>query len=203
MSSSISSREVNAALRAHVWPALRERGFTTRTQRAAWSYRTHSIAVVNFQSFNSYVAESMDVTTFSFSVNLGIRALCSSDEQAHLPVKDGKLRPQESQCDVRRVLWKTIDQPESSRPDVWFLRPDGSNLLAAVEDARSVLLTAGMDWLDEFSNPERLLRFAENEPEEWDAGGTLLVGTWGPGQVGSPARRQLIDDLKDALKAAR
>jgi hypothetical protein len=157
--------------------------------------------VVDFRSFNSYVATSMDVTTYSFSVNLGIRALCSSREQAHLPVMDGKLRPHESQCDVRRVLWKTIEQPESARPDVWFVRPDGSNLLAAVEDAGSVLLAAGMDWLDEFSDPERLLKFAEDEPEEWDARGTLLVGTWGPGRVGSPMRHDLIDDLKRGIQS--
>ncbi len=203
MAPSISSRDVNAALRTLVWPVLRERGFSERTQRTAWSYRTHCIAVVTFGSFNAYVAESMDVTTFSFQVRLGIRALSSSRDKAHIPVKDGKMRPQESDCDARRSLWKTIQQRESARPDVWFVRPDGSNLLATVEDARSALLATGMEWLDEFSHPQRLLSFAENEPEEWDANGTVLVGTWGLGQVGSPVRRDLIDDLRAALAPQR
>jgi hypothetical protein len=152
---------------------------------------------VNFQSFNSYLGEILKTTTFSFAVNLGVRAHASSDFRGQeIKMKNGKLRPGEHQCNIRRVLQRTIHQPELARRDIWYVRPDGSNLTEAVEDARSVLLTTGMDWLDEFSSPERMLQFAENEPEEWDSAGKLLVGTFGLGTVGSPARLRLIDDLR-------
>jgi len=197
-SGSISSREVNAALRSLVWPVLREWGFSERTQRTAWSYREGCIAVVNFQSFNSYLAEGLGATTFSFAVNLGVHVLCSTkwlDYQ--VKVKDGKLRPVEWACDVRRHLEKTISQEELERRDVWYVRPDGSNVTETVDDARSVLLTTGVAWLDEFSDLERILAFVENEPEEWDAR-EQRFGTWGPGRLGSPNRLRLADDLRRA-----
>jgi hypothetical protein len=196
----ISSREVNAELRAVVWPALREQGFTERTQRVAWRDHPDIVAVVDFWSFNSYTAATMGVTTFSFQVNLGIRALCSSNGRSFVKVRDGKLRPREPECDVRRVLWKTIPQAETEKPYVWFVRPDGSNLSEVVEDACSVLLTTGMAWIGEFSDLSRILSFAENEPEEWDAIGTTITGTWGLGQLGCPARRELIADIRAALR---
>ena len=200
MADSISSREVNAELRAHVWPELRERGFAERTQRTAWRDHEHSVAVVNFQSFNSYLAEMLNTTTFSFAVNLGVRARASSDYRGQeIKIKNGRLRPGEHQCNIRLALQRTIDQPGLERRDIWYVRPDGSNLSEAVEDARSVLMTTGVDWLDEFSSPERMLQFAENEPEGWGSGKKLHVGTFGLGNMGSPARLRLIDDLRQAL----
>jgi|SRR5918994_2997156 hypothetical protein len=195
VAAAISSREVNAALRQHVWPELRQQGFTSRTQRTAWRHGSDVVAVVNFGSFNSYIAESIGVTPFSFSVRLGIRARASRRDREFIQVKDGDLRPREEECDVRRVLWKRLVQPESEWPDVWYVRRDGSNLREVVEDARAVLLGEGLRWIDEFSDLRRLLAFARSEPEEWNEAGTLLTGTWGPGQVGSPMRRDLIADL--------
>jgi hypothetical protein len=155
--------------------------------------------MVDFWSFNAYTAATMNVTTFSFQVNLGVRALCSSIERSYIRVKNGALRPREAECDVRRVLWKTIDQGECALPYVWYVREDGSNIAEAVEDALAVLLTTGMDWIDEFTDLARILRFAETEPEEWDAKGTTLVGTWGLGRLGSPHRQQLIRDIRAVL----
>jgi hypothetical protein len=155
---------------------------------------------VDFWSFNSYTAATMGVTTFSFQVNLGVRALCSSQGREFVKLRDGKLRPREPECDVRRVLWKTIQQTETDKPYVWFVREDGSNLEQAVEDARAVLLTTGMAWIDEFSDLSRILSFAENEPEEWDDAGTTITGTWGLGRLGCPARLDLITDIRAVLR---
>ena len=199
MTESISSREVNAELRATIWPALLEVGFTDRTQRVAWKDFPDTVAVVDFSSFNSYTASTMDVTTFSFQLSLGIRVRCSSNGAAFANVKAGKLRPKEAACDVRRVLWKTLQQPETHLPDVWYVREDGSNLREVIDDARYVLLTDGMMWIDEFSDLSRILAFAENEPEEWDGKGTTITGTWGLGRLGCPARVRLVEDIRQAL----
>src|SRR4051812_14402367 len=142
----------------------------------------------------------MGATTFSFAVNLGVFALLGdSPEVRGWPVQNEQ-RPQEYQCDVRRVLWKSLDQPELKRRDVWHVRPDGTNVDEAVEDARSVLLTTGMAWLAEFSDLSRILRFYEAEEEEWDppdAG--VLVGPFGPGRLGSPQRRRVSVALRRRL----
>lgn len=179
---------------------MRDVGFTDRTQRVAWRDHPDCVAVAEFSSFNAYTAAAIGVTTFSFEVHLGIRALCSSKGRSFVKVRDGNLRPSEAECDVRRVLWKTIEQPESDKPYVWFVREDGSNLTEVVEDACSVLLTTGIAWIEEFSDLDRIRRYAEDEPEEWDAKGTTITGTWGPGQLGSPARAQLIADIDAALR---
>jgi hypothetical protein len=155
---------------------------------------------VDFWSFNSYTAATMGVTTYSFQVNLGIRARCSSNGRSFVKIRDGKLRPREAECDVRRVLRKTIAQSETEKPYVWFVRSDGSNLSETVDDARSVLLTAGMAWVDEFSDLSRILSFAQSEPEEWDAKGTTITGTWGLGRLGCPVRLELIADIEAALR---
>lgn len=201
MAARISSREVNAELRAVVWPALREQGFMDRTQRVAWRDEPDCVAVVDFWSFNSYTAATMGVTTFSFQVNLGVRALCSSRGRSFVKVRDGKLRPREPECDVRRVLWKTIPQAETEKPYVWFVCEDGSNLSEVVEDARVVLLTTGLAWINEFSDLSRILSFAENEPEERDAKGTTITGTWGLGRPGCPSRIDFNTDLRAALRS--
>jgi hypothetical protein len=82
-------------------------------------------------------------------------------------------------CDVRRVLWKTIPQAETEKPYVWFVREDGSNLSEVVDDARAVLLTTGMAWINEFSDLARIL---------------------GLGRLGCPSRIDLIADLRAALR---
>jgi hypothetical protein len=142
------------------------------------------------------VAAGVGSTTFSLAVNLGIHPLCSTGLSGGVDVKDGKLRPREYQCDFRRPLEKTVEQPELVRPEVWFIRPDGSNLTAATEDARSVLLTIGMEWFDEFSSLQRMLSFAEREDE-------TNTGTWGMGRApGAPHRLRLIEDLKRGLSSS-
>ena len=55
-----------------------------------------------------------------------------------------------------------------------------------------------MMWLDEFSELARIVAFAENEPDERDAKGTTITGTWGLGRRGSPVRSKLIADIRQA-----
>jgi len=92
---------------------------------------------------------------------------------------------------LRRTLYKTIRQPETEKPYVWFVREDGSNLSEVVEDARSVLLTNGMAWFDEFTDLSRVLAYARNERD-------TNTGTHGLGGLGSPHRAKLIADIEAA-----
>jgi hypothetical protein len=185
----ISSREVNVELRALVWPALQELGFTDRTHRVAWKDYPDTVGVVDFWSFGGLMAAGVGATSFSFQLEVGVRARCSSDNAAWVKVKEGKLRPKVSQCDLRRVLYKTKQQPETPFPYVWFVREDGTNLREIVEEARLVLLTEGTPWIDQFSDLDRLVTQAETGPSTID----------GLGALGSPARARLIADIRQAL----
>jgi hypothetical protein len=67
----MDSKTVNKEIRALIWPALKAAGFSSFSARTAWRYEKDQVEVVNFQSFNRHNADVLDVTTFSFAVNLG------------------------------------------------------------------------------------------------------------------------------------
>ena len=181
---------MNRALRQVVWPVLKEHGFTRRTARTAWRDGPDQVDVVNFQSFNAYHASVMRVTSYSFAVNLGIHPRCRTDQ--HTRVKDGQLRPEEWQCEFRRQLSKRVVQRET-KTDLWYVRPDGSNLAEVTEDARDVLLSDGLAWFSQLDGLDALLETARNTPE---ADG----GTWGMGGLGSPHRVELVAALAAAVE---
>jgi len=67
----VDSSIVNRVIRVEIWPFLKDRGFQHFNSRTAWRIHSDRVDVVNFQSFNSYNADVMGITTFSFAVNLG------------------------------------------------------------------------------------------------------------------------------------
>lgn len=184
---------MNRALRETVWPALEEHGFTRRTARTAWRDRDDQVDVVTFQSFNAYNAGVLGITTYSFQVNLGVHPRCRTTE--HTRQKHGQLRPEEYQCDFRRMMRKGLQQPEYERETMWFVRPDRSNLDAVVKDARDVLLSDGLEWFDQLAGLEALLSTAEHAPES-------MTETWGMGNIGSPHRLELMASLRAAVSDA-
>ncbi|HSB16298.1 MAG TPA: hypothetical protein VLE22_17720, partial [Bryobacteraceae bacterium] len=91
----MDSRVVNKLIRSEVWPLLRDHGFSRFESRTAFCYRGPFINVVNFQSFNAYLAVGVGCTTFSFGLNLGVYVMGSARE--HLLKRDasGLLLPRE------------------------------------------------------------------------------------------------------------
>ena len=180
----MSGRAVSRQLRVVVRPALQAVGFGLFTDRTAWRVWDEGIDVVNVQSFNRYLADGLGCTTFSFGLNLGVHfsyipPLAPTDRWTR---RDHLILPQEYVCPLRRALHKTLVQPAFPRSDIWFVETDGSNLAAAVEDARQALLRDGLPWFERFREPSRvldLLRFTQ------DGAGD---GTFGMGSRPSPMR---------------
>ena len=153
MDSSVVNREIKSAIR----PLLQDLGFTKFTARTGWRYSPRKIDVVNFQSFNSYLAGSVGCTTYSFCVRLG----CSFDvipRRARMKRKDGQLRPEEYECHFRLTLQKTIKQSNLKRRDVWYVDPTGNNLNAVVADAKKAIIENGLTWFTRFDDPKEILR---------------------------------------------
>ena len=190
----MTSQDVNRALREVVWPALRDCGFSARTARTAWRHRADQIDVVNFQSFNAYNASVLNVTTYSFQVNLGTFPVCRASDRTRR--KDGALRPEEYGCDFRHQLRKTITQPETDRETLWFVSADGSNLAEVISDAKSALEVDGLAWFDRLEGLHNLLRTARAVPEN-------MAETWGMGNLGSPHRIELVSALETAAASGR
>jgi len=213
----IDSNAVNRALRALVWPDLDRLGFVRRTSRTAWRNGEAVTHVVNFQSFNRYLADLMSATTFSFSVNLGV----FYPEIANISGMSAFLRdpgrPQESHCQARKHLAKGVAQPGDpsqgdrlnprldsaaprdwvDRPDVWLVLADGSNVDEVVRDARDRILADGMPWLERLSDlTEARRHFAEVTGSTLGPG---IVGEQYGGGLGSPNRLQFLGALSAVL----
>lgn len=187
----LANKDANRALREVVWPALKGEGFDRRTARTAWRDHPDQIDVVTFWSHNAYNAGVFRINTISFQLHLGVHPRCRTSDRT--PVKDGLLRPQEAACDFRRILVKPFEQDETDRPEIWFVRSDGSNLQEIVEAARDLLLSEGLTSFASLNGVERMLETARHEP--------LTVYTaGGMGNIGSPHRLSLIADLEAAKR---
>jgi hypothetical protein len=119
-------------------------------------------------------------TTFSLSLNLGVFFDELAGEVSTRPTK-----PKDYECHFRSKLRKRITQANYARNDIWYVEPDGSNLLDVLSDARSVLMSEGMEWFYRISDLDSALDILLNE-DEHDA-------LFGIGGRESPARKLLIE----------
>lgn len=192
-----SSRQVNAEIKRKVWPALRAAGFGKTNARNAWRNATDTIAVVNFQSFNSYHAAGLGCTSFSFCVNLGVYYLCvhKTPWASKWPDRYGvpPIEPAEYCCHARLHLEKLLFQPEFPRLDIWYVRLDGSNLDAVIDDARRVILDVGLPWLEKFTSlPYALAEY--QRPHEYNREDDVCaLGTLNGAEEGSAIALALKD----------
>jgi hypothetical protein len=192
----MDSRAVSRKIRERIWDPLKDAGFARFTGRTAWRSTDTAIQVINFQSFNRYLADRLGCTTFSFGLNLGVYYPCIANRPwASLPASES---PQEYECHARRALTKGIMQEEFLRPDVWFVAEDGMSLGAVVDDARAVIAQEGLPWLDELSSlPNGLQAFTRRREVGGSGEGSEMYG----GALGSPARLEAIAGI--ALEMGR
>lgn len=186
----MNSRSVNKAINKRINPLLQSCGFVSSTVRNYRRYKEDRVEVINFQSFNSYLAERVHCTTFSFSINLGIYFLCVPHE--HLKFKDGKPLPEECDCNFRKTIQKNIKQNELRRRDIFYIASDGSNLEAVMDDAFSSIQNIGITWFAQFNDMNTVLRVLINSSED-------MQDTWGFGNNPSPMRSYLTGFVANSL----
>ena len=178
----MDSKSVNRSIRAQIWPLLKGEGFTATTSRSAWRHHLNRIDVVNFQSFNSYNAGVMGITTFSFAVNLGAYLLYVPPQWPPKKIKDGVPYPAEYECQFRGRLEPSMDQALKSA-GVWSIDEKGSNLAWAMTDVAKQIPTA-LDWFARLDDRAEVLRILQEEDED-------MLKLWGFGRRPSPLRAYL------------
>lgn len=181
----MDSKTVNVQIRKTVWPQLKQQGFSVFTPRTAWRYDAEGVDVLNFQSFNSYNAEVLGVTTYSFAVNLGRYFLCvpPSFEPNRLKTKDDRILPNEYDCHFRGRLQRSFEQKEGKDASVWYIDPTGSLLRWAIQDVVKQIPTSVSEWFDNLRIGSDALRVL--------SGPEAMGALWGYGNPGSPIRRYL------------
>lgn len=212
----MDARVVDAALREHLWPPLKARGFTRRAGRTGWRDADGAVHCLKVQSYNAYLAERMGATTYSFGINVGVFFPAIASRSAMGAFVRDALRPKESQCHLRRFLTKGIEQPSltdhgspsdggrskwampwADRLDVWLVNPDGSNVDDVARDAAEQVLADGLSWLDHASEPREAIRILTEEREPSATRG-IVLGIYG-GALGSPRRLHSIGALAAAI----
>ena len=179
----MDSKVVNAEVKRTIWPRLKEVGFGVFTARTAWRHHANRIDVLNFQSFNSYTADVVGCTTYSFAVNLGcfLRSIPSQFEPDRIKRKSGEMLPQEFNCHFRGRLQKTLKQPELKEPDIWYIDAGQKYLDRAIADVENLLATKALPWFDKFGDDAFALQVLLNGDEE-------MGELWGFGRNPSPVR---------------
>jgi hypothetical protein len=154
----VDSKDVNKQLRTKIRPLLQAAGFTKFTARNSWRRLDETMWIVNFQSYNSYLADGIGCTTFSFGVNLGV----FFDFYQRAPDAPPVEWPPEPAAVLRFHALKRLSQPVfnpygrhpgKDRPDVWFVAEDGSNLDEVIDDARGVIEEHGLPALRLYDDP--------------------------------------------------
>ncbi len=177
----MDSHAVNKQIREHIRPGLKNNGFTVFTSRSAWRYRKDRIDVINFQSFNSYLAESLGCTTYSFSVNLGCYLTYIPQQRLNMKAKNGLLLPAEYDCPLRGRLKRRFRQSELRRKDIWYIDDKGRYLTRCMQDVNEQIQRAAFPWFDKLGSDKHILRILLEEPED-------TQGVWGFGANPSPIR---------------
>ena len=182
----MDSNTVIRSIRKSIIPLLKENEFSVFTSRSAWRYRENTINVINFQSFNSYLASIVECTTFSFAVNLGVYIRCipwiqssQTNERSNQP------RPEEYACHIRRRLRKSVIQPKKIPQDIWRIDENGDNLEEMIADARSAIESEAFAWFERFEDLDEVLRTVINDEED-------MNGTTGFGRPDCFVRKHII-----------
>jgi hypothetical protein len=186
LNKNIDSKVVNKEIKKHIIPLLKEHGFQVFTARSAWRDRENKIDVINFQSFNSFLAEVLQCTTFSFAVNLGVYFKCIPNQYKNSPLKvrSNIICPEEYSCHIRRSLNKTLEQKEFMRNSVWAIDKNGENLDVVISDAARVIESEAFSWFERFENINEVMRTLKYDDLDMD-------GTLGFGNNPSPIRNYL------------
>jgi hypothetical protein len=199
----MDSKAVSKEIREKVWPLLKDQGFSRFTTRSAWRYEDHKIDVVNFQSFNSYLASGLGVTSFSFAVNLG-SFLTYVPPQWPLKSKDGHFMPHEAECHFRGRLSPTNRRSEPAKwlaklvqekkvPEgVWSVDKRGLNLDHCIQDVVGQLPLAA-SWFSRLSDKSEVLRILLEDDQD-------MRRLWGFGRNPSPIRAYLTGYVAQALQ---
>ncbi len=152
----ISSTDVNRVLRRVLHPALRSVGFTKFRGRCAWRYNSDCVWALQIQAVGNYFSLVTGFPSMSLGGELCIffpdfpspdptrpenRPPCDSDGQFLPKPPDCQIRyPLQVQLDQSADCATTVSPPNHTRDDVWYVRPDGSNVQSVVEDiCRSVV----------------------------------------------------------------
>jgi len=189
----MDSKVVNKLIRSEVWPALRYQGFSRFDTRTAWRDRGPIVDVVNFQSFNTHLADRLGCTTFSFALNVGVYLRGSAFDR-RVRIDAAGARPHEYECSFRANLKKRTSVDEFAREDIFYIAPDGRTMGAVMDEVLFLLESEAPPWFAAFSDLGNVVQALSGR----DVGlkGTERLGLGASGRPGSYSATDLLASLQ-------
>jgi hypothetical protein len=167
----MDSKVVNKAIRKEIFPFLKKYGFTEFNTRNALRFTDQQVDIINIQSFNSYLADGVGCTTYSFAINYYVYYKCYEKTpwfKGKAPSKPSEYMWME-QCRIK----KTLNQAKlfhpygkhngKDRDDTWYVKEDGSNLDEVIKNATDNIRNGGFKFFERKSNLLEVIK--ENEEE--------------------------------------
>jgi hypothetical protein len=183
----ITVRDVNRVLRAELWSSLAPMGFLDRTDRAAWRQTADWVDVIDVQSTGAGAdaigCTSMSFSAHAATAPgflLGDEGRSVDKEGRYRPhywesplqfgltktlsqlwfqpfAKEPSPGTPRSVLMHREGLRRVLRNDRHDRPDIWYVREDGSNLNEVVADLRSAVLNTALPVLDRAHDPCKAL----------------------------------------------
>ena len=165
----LGSAEVNKAIRAILIPALREHGFTKLRTRHNWRYFSDCVWALHLHAVGAYFSSVTGFPPMSLAAELciyyldfpaGAAAPLDTDGLPIPAATHGHVRlPLAIQSNQDEVRPASMRQIERRRDDIWWLSPDGSNLIDAITDIRNSVIHFGIPYLEKpFNSREEQIR---------------------------------------------
>ncbi len=170
----ISSPEINKVLRKRLCPALRQNGFSAVQARKAWGWHEHCVWVFEIRAVGNHFSQVTAWPPMSLAVSTGVYYDFIPEERP-MPKMDseGKLYPHEYMCHMRSYLEPRLDQrayqshlaraPERRRKDIWWIAPNGENMVQVVDDIAHSFVSEGLGWFNHHTDPQKALAEVEKE----------------------------------------
>lgn len=197
----MDSKVVNKAIKKEIFPFLKENGFSEFNSRNAFRLSEQQVDMINFQSFNSYLAYGVGCTTYSFAINFGVYYKCyektpwfngviPSKQSEYIWMEYGRVKKTLSQAKLFHPYGKHNGK---DRGDTWYIKEDGSNLDEVIKNAKDNISKGGFKFFESKSNLSEVIKEYEKEAKERGM-------FWGAADKISTLALEL-EDIDKAIKA--
>lgn len=186
----MDARGVDRELRRTIWPALQAKGFESRASRVAWRY-TRGVELVEIPSvgagWDQIGCTSFSITAWVATLPVWVEPKFAIPEadgtlrphywhcdplsiRLEKNINQPWFRPfsappnpylPRSMVLHREGLMKVLRRDVHDRPDVWFVKEDGSNIAQVMEDLLRVTTSEGLRMLDALTDPTAAIQMVQ------------------------------------------
>ena len=170
----IGSKEVNRIIKSIIHPTLKENEYSAIQSRKAWRHFDNKVYHFLISSVGSYFSNVTGFPPMSISSSINIFYLNFPDGKvAEKYDKKDRPLPKQTECHFRFPLekndyqveyTKTIQNSiERKRRDVWWIEPNGNNIVEVILDLQKTLLEYAFPLVEKpsYSFEEQLRRYRD------------------------------------------